>query len=285
MSSSMTDAPPPQHQADPTQQLSDQAYRHLIHTLFAVLPPPLPDTAEALQTRNDAAIAKIAALAPVNADEADIAAHCVAARAQAGDVLRLIRVHSDDTHLVMKLNVQYALLERTAGSIHTQLRHLQAARYKREPSRDPAAADEWARHIAARQMQQALDQGPAPAPAVPAAVVPVPALSGEPPPAPAPIPAVLAAAPPPPTPAPVVAPPSSRRARTVLETGEPPRDLAAEADYYAIVHPNRARLIRQCGGLPPDCDFGPPDEDLVRAIVTGTSPVLRALDGPATAAA
>ncbi|HEY3847581.1 MAG TPA: hypothetical protein VGL95_10750 [Acetobacteraceae bacterium] len=277
----MTDAPPPQHQADPTQQLSDQAYRHLIHTLFALLPPPPADTPEALQTRDDAAIAKIAALAPVNADEADIAAHCVAARAQAGDVLRLIRVHSDDTHLVMKLNVQYALLERTSGSIRAQLQRLQAARQKREPSSDPATADELARYIAARQMQQVLDQDFASA--VPAAVVLVPALSGEPPPAPAPMPAVLAPALPPPTPAPVVAPPLSRRARTVLETGEPPRDLAAEADYYAIVYPNRARPIRRCGGLPPDYDFGPPDEDLVRAIVT--SPVLHALDGPATGAA
>jgi hypothetical protein len=65
----------------------------------------------------------------------------------------------------------------------------------------------------------------------------------------------------------------------------PPRDLAAEADYYAIVYPNRAQPIRRCGGLPPDYDFGPPDEDLVRAIVTGASPVLRALDGPAAGAA
>jgi hypothetical protein len=284
----MTNAPPPQdpqHQADPTQLLSHLAYRHLIHTLFALLPAPLTDTPEALRARNDAAIAKVAALAPVNADEADIAAHCVLARAQAGDVLRLIRCHAGDTSLVMKLNIQYALLERTAGSIRAQLQRLQAARHKREPSSDPAAADEWSRHIAAREMQQALDQDPTPA--VPAADDPVPALSWEPPPAPAPVPTVLAAAPPPPphAPAPVVAPPPRRRARTVWEIDEPPRDLVAEADYYAVVYPNRTRLIRQCGGLAPDCDFGPPDDDLVRAIVTGTSPVLRALDGPVTTAA
>jgi hypothetical protein len=67
--------------------------------------------------------------------------------------------------------------------------------------------------------------------------------------------------------------------------GAPPRDLAAEADYYAIVYPDRARLIRKYCGLPPDCTFGPPDDDLVHAIVTGTSPALLALDGPAAAAA
>ena len=73
--------------------------------------------------------------------------------------------------------------------------------------------------------------------------------------------------------------------RGVAETDEPQRDLAADADYYARVYPYRARPIRQYGGLPPGCSFGPPDDDLVRAIVTGTSPTLRALDDPAAAAA
>jgi hypothetical protein len=47
------------------------------------LPPPLDDTSEALHVRNRAAIAKVAALLPVNANEADLAAQCIAARAQA----------------------------------------------------------------------------------------------------------------------------------------------------------------------------------------------------------
>jgi hypothetical protein len=266
------------HQLDSAELLTHQAYYQLIHTLFAVLPPPLADTQEALMARNNAAIARVAALAPVNDDEADIAAHCVAARAQAEDVLRLVRFHAGDTPLVMKLNAQYALMERTAGSIRTQLQRLQAARHKREKDSNPAAADEWARYIAARLMQRALDQGPVPA--VPATEQSMPALRGEPPP---PIPAL--AAQPPPAPDPAAPPSRPHRARTATQANEPPRDLAAEADHYAIVDPNRARAIRRCGGLPPGCDFGPPDDDLVRAIVTGTSPTLLALDGPATAAA
>jgi hypothetical protein len=43
-------------------------------------------------------------------------------------------------------------------------------------------------------------------------------------------------------------------------------------------------LIRLLGGLPVHCDFGPPEPELVRAIVTGTSPALRALDGHVLAA-
>ncbi|HVC61732.1 MAG TPA: hypothetical protein VND19_15380 [Acetobacteraceae bacterium] len=279
----------------PTDQLSHHAYYQLIHTLYTLLPPPLADTLESLLVRNQAAVAKIAALAPVNADEADIAAHCVCARAQAEDVMRLLRGNAGDIPLVMKLNAQYALMERTAISLRTHLLRVQAARHKRETSSTAANADEWTSYIATQRMQQALGQ--AAAPAMPATSQPVhPALSGASPPPPEPEPAPDAPPPPEalpaqPAPAPAVqspsaqSPPRRHPARTATKTEEPPRDLAAEADYYARVYPYRARAIRHHGGLPPDCDFGPPDDDLVRAIVTGTSPALRALDDPAGVAA
>ena len=106
----MTDAQPDQDRADPTDRHHHHAYYQLIHTLCAYLPPPLDDTPEALLIRNQAAVAKVAAMAPVNADEADIAAHCVGAREMANDVRRLIGVHADDIKLVMKLIAQYAHL-------------------------------------------------------------------------------------------------------------------------------------------------------------------------------
>ena len=59
----------------------------------------------------------------------------------------------------------------------------------------------------------------------------------------------------------------------------------SEADQYAIIYPRRAALIRANGGLPAKYDFGPPEPDLAHAIATGTSPILRALDSPAGAAA
>jgi hypothetical protein len=55
-------------------------------------------------------------------------------------------------------------------------------------------------------------------------------------------------------------------------------DLVAEADRYAVIYPQRAARIRSLGGLPQPCDFGPPPPELVDAIVTGTSPTLRALE-------
>jgi len=157
-----------QYQPDPVETLFHRAYYQLIHTLCSLLPPPLDDTPEAMLARNDAAIAKVAALLPVNADEADIAAHCVAARAQAEDVMRSLRNHASDIHLSMKLNAQYCLMERTAVSVRTQLLRVQTARHKRE--KDPTACDQdgWSEHIAEQLMTRALgDAPPRPAAAPP----------------------------------------------------------------------------------------------------------------------
>jgi hypothetical protein len=58
----------------------------------------------------------------------------------------------------------------------------------------------------------------------------------------------------------------------------PTADIAAEAELYASVYPQRAARIRALGELPDKLDFGPPSPELVDAIVTGTGPILRALD-------
>jgi hypothetical protein len=56
-----------------------------------------------------------------------------------------------------------------------------------------------------------------------------------------------------------------------------------EAEQYATLYPRRAAQIRAHRGLPPKCSFGPPEQDLIDAILTSTSPVLRALDTQAAA--
>jgi hypothetical protein len=48
-------------------------YYQLVYTLTGLSPPPLDDTPEAMRTINHAAVAKVAALLPVNANEADLA--------------------------------------------------------------------------------------------------------------------------------------------------------------------------------------------------------------------
>ena len=134
--------------------LAPQVYRHLVHTLTTLLPPPPIDTPEAWQARDQAAFAKVADLLPVNADEADLAAQCVAARAQAEDILRLIREQSDDIPLTLKLklNAQYATMVRTSLSARGLLTRVQQIRHKREKLTAQSDTDEWTRHIATREM-------------------------------------------------------------------------------------------------------------------------------------
>ena len=52
----------------------------------------------------------------------------------------------------------------------------------------------------------------------------------------------------------------------------------AEAERYALLHRKRAALIRRLGQVPHKLNYGPLPPDLVHAIVTGATPILRALD-------
>ena len=55
-------------------------------------------------------------------------------------------------------------------------------------------------------------------------------------------------------------------------------DPIAEAERYAQSHRKRALLIRRLGHLPDNLDCGAMRPQVVHAIVTGTTPILRALD-------
>jgi hypothetical protein len=141
----------------PAIDLSTHLYYQLVYTLTDLLPPPLDDTQEGLRARNRAAIAKVAALLPVNANEADLAAQCIAARAQAEEMLRLLRENADDIGLVMRLNAQYGSMVRTSLSVHGRLMRVQAVRQKREAIDGAANEDSWALHVAERSMLGVVD--------------------------------------------------------------------------------------------------------------------------------
>jgi hypothetical protein len=151
---------PPPH---PIIDLATPLYYQLVYTLTALLPPPLDDSPEALLARNHAAIAKVAALLPVNANEADLAAQCIAARAQAEEMLRLLRQHAGDIGLVLRLNAQYGSMVRTSLSVHGRLMRVQALRQKREAMDGAANEDAWALHVAERSMLGVVDPDAGPA--------------------------------------------------------------------------------------------------------------------------
>ena len=230
--------------ADLTLQLPRDMYYHLIHTLCAALPPPVPDTPENRVCRDNAIMAQIASLLPANADEANLAAQYVAANAQAMECIRRAQVHEADASLAMKWVALSTGMMRQAHSARRLLERVQAARQKREAN--AAATDQaaWIEHCALGLMADALGRVPA---------------------------ASVAEAPPP-------APP----AREAPEPDDKFRKLT-EAEQYAVIYPRRAALIRSLGGLPGKPDFDPIPPALVHAIVTGDSPTLRALDVPAEA--
>jgi hypothetical protein len=164
----METSSPPQ----PSTNLSTQLYYQLVYTLTGLLPPPLDDSSGALRARNNAAIAKVAALLPVNANELDLAAQCIAARAQAEDILRLLRENTDDLALIMRLNAQYSSMVRTSLSVHARLMRVQAVRQKREAIDGAATEDAWTMHITEQSMLKVADpnierlkSAPPPAPA------------------------------------------------------------------------------------------------------------------------
>jgi hypothetical protein len=141
----------------PDIDLSTPLYYQLVYTLTDLLPPPLDDSPEALLARNHAAIAKVAALLPVNANEADLAAQCVAARAQAEEMLRLLRQHAGDIGLVLRLNAQYGSMVRTSLSVLGRLMRVQAVRQKREAIDGAVSEDAWTLHVAERSMLGVVD--------------------------------------------------------------------------------------------------------------------------------
>jgi hypothetical protein len=235
-------------QPDLTLQLPRDMYYQVIHTLRGAMPPPVTKSPEDLVRRDNAVIAQVACLLPANADEANIAALYVAASAQALDCLRLAREFPAGEALILKCSAQAASMMRESRAARSLLMRVQALRQKREADHTALDQAAWIEHCAINLMADALDRTP---------------------------PAPMAEPPPPAMSPPAVASP--------VEEPAPPPDPAAEAEQYAIIYPRRAALIRSLGGLPDRPDFGPPAPALVHAIVTGTSPTLRALDRPGAA--
>src|SRR5579875_2057252 len=145
----------PNH-ADPADRLPADAYYHLVRTLRLCLPPPPGDSPEDLLRRDHAAIARVAALVPANAVEADLAAQFVAASEQWKDCLRLAQDPDMAPKWAAKCRAQALAMMRQANAALRLLLRLQARREKIEAdnvTRDRAA---WTEHCAIGFMAEAL---------------------------------------------------------------------------------------------------------------------------------
>jgi hypothetical protein len=225
-------------------QLQRDIYYQAVEILRAMLPAPLTDTPEAWTRRDRVAIAKVAAMVPADPEEGDLAAYHVALMAQVGDALRQVLQHADDVKRAAQLRAQAACSGREARGYLSTLLRMQAARRKHEATdvdREEAAQME---HSTFDGMAEVLDSMPPAWEAAAALVAP----TSEPP------------------------PPLTPEEAAEAEKQEL---LKRRASRYAILHTVQVKRIRQHGGLPPDCDFEPPDPELLHAIVTGDGSNLR----------
>lgn len=229
--------------------LPASTYQELVFHLRRALPEPASDSPEDLLRRDHYAIAQVAALVPANAVEANLAATYVANSAYALDCLEQARA-TTNLDKARQCVAQSASTERVAQGALRSLMGLQAARRKREADNPTADRAAWTEHCALQLMAGGLPKGAA----------------------------VPAQEPPRPEPAPVIAEPEPPPAPVRDE--EPVPDPVAEAEQYAVMYPVRAAQIRRYGRIPPDARFGPPEAYIVNALVTGQTPMLRALDRP-----
>ena len=280
-------------------QLPAEAYYHLVRTLRLALPPPPGDSPEDLRRRDHAAIAAIAGLAPGNAAEAKLAAQFVVASEQWADCLRLAQLPETTPEWAAKCRAQALSMMRQANSALRLLLRSQAERRKLEADNVACNRLAWTEHVATALMAEALEHPPEPSEAKPSEA---PAEVGA---QPAAEPASAAAHPeaetssplpfregpgegfaarrpaPPPDPLPQPAGKLLSRGSGEGTEGAAPveaSDALAEAEHYAILYPDRAALIRRLGGLPDDPSFGPPDDELVQALIAGRSAAWAALD-------
>lgn len=240
----MDPTPPPS--LDPAFLRMRDSYHHLVDTLRAALPQPTPATPDGIARRDQAAIAQVASLCPATAAEATLAAQYVAAHAHALHSLDASNLADPATPLPLRHQATSGRMMRAAQGALRTLHHMQTGRQKRQADNAAATCDAFTEHCALQLMNEVLTGMPQPIQAPP----PVE-----------------------PEPPPIVQPDPLDLPRT-----EP---LAA-AEEYAVLYPRRAALIRRLGRVPEDVSFGPPDDDLVRALVTGRSPVLQALEQHAT---
>ncbi len=125
-----------------TWQAERETHRYALSTLLACLPQPRETTPEALERRNEAAIAAVFALQPANAAEVMLAIQYVATHEQAKECLRLADKPGIDPTMCRQWTAQADTMRRAAESTARMLASMQVNRRKRgaEPTPQPAIA-------------------------------------------------------------------------------------------------------------------------------------------------
>ncbi len=144
-------------------QLPKDVYHHLIHALCGALPLPIPNTPENLIRRDNAAIARIAAMLPANPDEANLATQYISAQDQSLESMRLARRPGLDDKSIRQYIAEANSMMRQANATRRLLMRLQSERQKREANGKTLDQANWLEHCAMSLMADALGR-PLPGP-------------------------------------------------------------------------------------------------------------------------
>jgi len=221
-----------------------------------MLPPPVLDTDEAWARRDTAARAMVAALLPAGPVEANLAVHHVASMAHAAECTSQAAQCIGDVKAASKLRAQAASMGREARGFLTKLESVQKARRQRAASDDEQDGAHLAEPCTFGRMTDAMAQLPARPPRR-EMVAPAEAAAKSAPPAKW---------------------PPLRDYDDWTPEEKAAEKLRGEAGRYATLNPVRVRIIRQLGGLPPDCDYEPPRPEVLHEIIHGNGSNLRWAD-------
>ena len=222
-------------------------HREIFAMLCTELPPPPDDTPDARAARDQGAMAAVAALHPEDAFEARLAVRIVAMDAHAGDGLRLAGLAVNGPSEMRRCRAQAASMARQSDAALRSLLRIQTTREKQEAAMHPAAMERagyWFRDASV----------PEPMPSPEPAAVPQSA--------------------------------DAQSADAQAADAEPvaaQADIDTEAKFYAVIYPDRAARIRAAGGLPARLDFGPPEPEIVAALLRSDTASGQAPGGRASA--
>ena len=248
------DINPPQPRG-PDPEFECDIYDQAMDDLRGILPPLPNDTPEARARRDRVALAKVATLLPVSYAELDLAVQHVGAMAQSLACLReAAQCMLSDPKRAGQIRAQAGQAGREARGHLGRLLVLQAARTRRDADPAACAGAKLTEHRQHGKLTDALERveareeefGPAPTR--------------------------------------VAAGPALFKALPPLDYSEWPEEdkrkdmLRWTAGVYALHNTMRVQLIRKLGGLPPDCDYEPPEADVLHEIIHGNGCNLRWAD-------
>ena len=140
--------------------LPREVFQEAIFILSHTLPPPFTGDPVDEARRDRVAMAGVAALWPVNAPEARLAAEYVATGAWASHCLRLAVERNAEFEVARQCRAQAMSMMREGKSTLRMLLKLQEARKATEADEVAAGRAEWVEHCAVEIMSEVLSEGP-----------------------------------------------------------------------------------------------------------------------------